>query len=68
MMKRSISLMAHSTVVIVLGLSLSACNTTKATMDTTSKFFSSTSPEDLFSADGLVVNGQRDQSLCRCGV
>ena len=59
MMKSSISLMVHGMCVIVLGLSLSACNTTKATMDTTGKFFSSTSPEDLFSADGFVVKGQK---------
>lgn len=45
--------------VAVLGLSLSACNTTKATMDTTVKFFSSTSPDELFSADGIVVKEQK---------
>jgi len=59
MMKSSNSLMVHGMCVIVLGLILSACNTTKATMDTTGKFFSSTSPEDLFSADGFVVKGQK---------
>lgn len=36
------------------GLSLSACNTTKATVDTTVNFFSSTTPSELFSQDGLV--------------
>ena len=68
MMKSSISLMVHGMCVIVLGLILSACNTTKATMDTTGKFFSSTSPEDLFSADGYCREGSEDQSLCRCRV
>ncbi len=45
--------------VAMLGLSLSACNTTKATIDTTVKFFSSTSPDELFSADGIVVKEQK---------
>lgn len=45
--------------VVVLGLSLSACNTTKATMDTTVKFFSSTSPDELFTADGFVAKDQK---------
>jgi len=40
--------------VIVVGLNLAACNTTKATIDTTVNFFSSTTPNDLFTADGLV--------------
>ena len=58
-MNMSILLLARVMCVIVVGLSLSACNTTKATMDTTVKFFSSTSPEDLFSADGFVVKDQK---------
>ncbi len=45
--------------IAVLGLSLSACNTTKATIDTTIAFFSSTSPQDLFSADGFVKQEQK---------
>ena len=40
-------------------LSLSACNTTKATMDSTVKFFSSTSPNSLFTADGMVEQKQK---------
>jgi hypothetical protein len=40
--------------VIVIGLNLAACNTTKATIDTTVNFFSSTTPNDLFTEDGLV--------------
>ena len=45
--------------VAVVGLSLAACNTTKATVDTTVKFFSSTSPDELFSADGFVAQDQK---------
>ena len=40
--------------VIVFGLNLAACNTTKATIDTTVNFFSSTTPNELFTEDGLV--------------
>ena len=40
--------------VIVIGLNLAACNTTKATIDTTVNFFSSTTPNELFTEDGLV--------------
>ena len=45
--------------IMAVGLTLSACNTTKATVDTTVRFFSSTSPEDLFSADGVVKQEQK---------
>ena len=45
---------ACSIVVAGAGLTFSACNTTKATFDSTVKFFSSTSPENLFTVDGLV--------------
>ncbi len=41
------------------GLTVSACGTTKATTDTTSNFFSSTTPGDLFTADGLVKQDQK---------
>lgn len=37
-----------------LGIVTAACNTTKATSDTTVKFFSSTSPDSLFTGDGMV--------------
>lgn len=39
-----------------LALALSACNTTKATLDTTVKFTSSTSPDDgrVLTEDGLI--------------
>jgi DUF3015 family protein len=45
--------------IVVIALSLAACNTTKATIDTTVKFFSSTTPGELFTADGLVEQKQR---------
>lgn len=45
--------------VVVIGLNLAACNTTKATIDTTVNFFSSTTPNDLFTADGLVTQEQK---------
>ena len=45
--------------VMVFGLSLAACNTTKATIDTTVNFFSSTTPNELFTEDGLVKQDQK---------
>jgi len=45
--------------VIVIGMNLAACNTTKATIDTTVNFFSSTTPNDLFTEDGLVKQEQK---------
>lgn len=42
-----------------LCLNLSACNTTKATMDTMIKFFSSTSPGSMLTADGMVEQKQK---------
>jgi hypothetical protein len=45
--------------IAAFALSLTACNTTKATVDTTVRFFSSTSPESLFTADGLVEQKQK---------
>ena len=45
--------------VVVLGLNLAACNTTKATIDTTVNFFSSTTPNSLFTEDGLVKQDQQ---------
>ncbi|HEY6085390.1 MAG TPA: DUF3015 family protein [Nitrospira sp.] len=42
-----------------IALSLSACNTTKATVDSTVKFFSSTSPDSMFTADGMVEQKQK---------
>lgn len=40
-------------------LSVSACNTSKATVDTFAKFTSSTSPGEYFNADGLVTDSQK---------
>jgi len=37
----------------------SACNTTKATVDTTVKFFSSTSPDSMFTQDGMVEQKEK---------
>ena len=45
--------------IVVIAFSLTACNTTKATIDTTVKFFSSTTPGELFTADGLVEQKQK---------
>jgi hypothetical protein len=45
--------------VTLIGLNLAACNTTKATVDTTVAFFSSTTPGDLFTGDGLVKQEQK---------
>ena len=45
--------------IIVIGLNLAACNTTKATIDTTVNFFSSTTPNGLFTEDGLVKQEQK---------
>ncbi|HTL63233.1 MAG TPA: hypothetical protein VL261_16440, partial [Nitrospira sp.] len=45
--------------VLVFGLNLAACNATKATIDTTVNFFSSTTPNSLFTEDGLVRQEQK---------
>ena len=44
---------------IAASFAIGACNTTKATIDTTVNFFSSTSPNELFSADGMVLKEQK---------
>jgi hypothetical protein len=41
------------------GLVLSACNTTKATIDTFAKFTSSTSPGEWIDADGVVQKDKK---------
>src|SRR6185295_2822280 len=43
----------------VVAFGLVACNTTKATFDTTAKFFSSTSPDSMFNQDGLVEENHK---------
>lgn len=45
--------------VTAAGLMTGACNTTKATVDTTVNFFSSTSPNELFTSDGMVKQEQK---------
>ena len=45
--------------VLAAGLAMTGCNTTKASVDTTVNFFSSTSPNDLFSSDGMVLKEQK---------
>jgi hypothetical protein len=45
--------------IVLIGLNLAACNTTKATIDTTINFFSSTTPDAMFTADGLVEQKQK---------
>jgi len=42
-----------------VGIATAACNTSKATIDTTVKFFSSTSPGSMFTADGMVEQKQK---------
>jgi hypothetical protein len=42
-----------------VGLGISACNTSKATVDTFAKFTSSTSPGEMFDADGYVKQSQK---------
>ncbi|MGH7182578.1 MAG: DUF3015 family protein [Nitrospiraceae bacterium] len=42
-----------------VGLVLSACNTTKATMDTFAKFTSSTSPAEWINADGVIQKDKK---------
>lgn len=41
------------------GLVMSACNTSKATLDTFAKFTSSTSPGEWMTADGVVQENQK---------
>lgn len=42
-----------------VGLVISACNTSKATVDTFAKFTSSTSPGEFMNADGVVQESQK---------
>ena len=46
-------------IIISLGMLMSACNTTKATVDTIVKFTQSTTPDALFTVDGLVKEDQK---------
>jgi hypothetical protein len=42
-----------------VGLATSACNTSKATVDTFAKFTSSTSPGEWINADGVIRDSQK---------
>ena len=46
-------------VVVAIGLSVSGCNTTKATIDSFAKFTSSTTPGAWLTADGLVKDSEK---------
>lgn len=60
-MARTINVSGACGAVLALAsvLSVSACNTSKATVDTFAKFTSSTSPGEYFNADGLVTESQK---------
>jgi hypothetical protein len=49
---------AIALIMLVSGL-VTACNTTKATVDTTVNFSSSTTPQSLFTQDGMVAKDQQ---------
>ena len=51
--------LVRGVVIVGCGLMLTACNTTKATFDSTVRFFSSTSPENLYTLDGLIKEEQK---------
>jgi len=51
--------LVYGSVLVSLAFMGSACNTTKATLDTFANFTSSTSPESFFTADGLVEDSQK---------
>ena len=59
MTSKSSTQFAMGICVLAAGLIVGGCNTTKATVDTTVNFFSSTSPNELFTADGLVKKEQK---------
>lgn len=48
-----------SLAIVSAAMMTSACNTTKATIDTTVKFFSSTSPGSMFTEDGMVEQREK---------
>lgn len=50
--------MTYGLAIVIVGM-LSGCNTSKATTDTTVKFFSSTTPSEMFTADGMVEQKQK---------
>ena len=56
---RSVKHLGLGLCVVAAGFTFGACNTTKATVDTTVNFFSSTSPNEMFNADGMVLKEQK---------
>ena len=58
---RTITLKGLVSVVVLAStvLVVSACNTTKATVDTFAKFTSSTSPGEWIDADGVITDSQK---------
>ena len=48
-----------SLAVVSLAMMTSACNTTKATVDTMVKFVSSTTPDAMFTQDGMVEQREK---------
>jgi hypothetical protein len=50
---------AGALVLASVGLVVSACNTSKATVDTFAKFTSSTSPASWINADGVIQESQK---------
>jgi hypothetical protein len=51
--------LAGALILAGVGLVMSACNTSKATVDTFGKFTSSTSPGEWINADGVVQESQK---------
>jgi Protein of unknown function (DUF3015) len=58
---RTITLKGLVSVLVLVStvLVVSACNTTKATVDTFAKFTSSTSPGEWIDADGVITDSQK---------
>jgi len=53
-MRSSIASILFASGLFMVGSAVVGCNTTKATVDTTVRFFSSTSPQELYTTDGLL--------------
>lgn len=58
-MSKTVKSLVGAVMLACVGLVLSACNTTKATVDTFAKFTSSTSPEEWINGDGVVQEHQK---------
>jgi hypothetical protein len=59
MRTRSLKRLVGVLVLASTALVVSACNTTKATVDTFAKFTSSTSPEEWINGDGVIQESQK---------